>query len=76
MLVNTSKDDQHYLLFVGLLFGFFCFGEGDGVRRKIESGGVPSDSGERGFFTDSAIFLKVGRETLNDARVGSVRSRL
>ena len=42
----------------------------------IDSGGVPSDSGKRGFFTGNAIFLKVGRETLDDTRVGTVRSRL
>lgn len=42
----------------------------------MESGGVPSDSGERGLFTDNALFLKVGREILDDTRVGVVRSRL
>lgn len=43
----------------------------------IESGGVPSDSGERDFFTaNEALFLKVGRETLDDTRMGIVRSRL
>lgn len=58
---------------MGLLFGFFCFGEGDGVGRMIESGGVPSDSGKQVFFTDNAFFLKVGQETFDDTRV---RSRL
>ena len=43
----------------------------------IESGGVPSDSGKRGFLTgNEAFFLKVGRETLDDTRVRVVRSRL
>lgn len=70
---NYLEGDQHYSLFVGLLFGFFCFGEGDGVGRMIESGGVPSDSssGKQYFFMDKALFLKVGRETLKDTRVGS-----
>jgi hypothetical protein len=76
MWTSTWKDEQHYSLFIGLLFGLFCFGEGDGVGRVIESGGVPSDSGKRGFFLDNAFFLKVGQETLDDLRVGAVRSRL
>lgn len=42
----------------------------------IEGGGVPSESGKRGFFANEAFFLKVGRETLDDTRVGEVRSRL
>jgi hypothetical protein len=58
-VASTWKEDQHYSLFVGLLFGFFCFGEGDGVGRMTESGGVPSDSGKRRFFTDNAFLLKV-----------------
>ena len=42
----------------------------------IEGGGVSSESGKRGFFTNEAFFLKVGREILDDTRVGEVRSRL
>lgn len=42
----------------------------------IEGGGVSSESGKRGFFTNEAFFLKVGREILDDTRVGVVRSRL
>ena len=74
MWVGTRKDNQHYLLFVGLLFGLFCFSEGDEVGWTIESGGVPSDSGKRGSFAYNAFFLKVGRETLDDTRIGEVRS--
>jgi hypothetical protein len=43
----------------------------------IERGGVPSESGKRGLFTnEEACFLKVGRETLDDTRVGVVSSQL
>jgi hypothetical protein len=38
--------NQYFSLFVGLLVGFFRFGEGSGM---IASGGVPSDSGEWDF---------------------------
>lgn len=41
----------------------------------IESGGVPSDSDKGSLFADNAFFLKVGRETLDDTRVETVRSQ-
>lgn len=63
---------------MGLFVGFFRFSEGDEADgTMMETGGVPSESGEQSFFSKNvAFFLKVGRETLEDTRVGVVTSRL
>ena len=73
--MNTC-DDQHSSPFIGLFVRFFRFSEGLGVDGMIDNGGVPSDSGEGDFLSNNEVFFfKVGRETLEDGRVGLMKSR-
>lgn len=77
MWASSRKDEQYFSRFVGLLVDFFRFSEGGGAGGMIEIGRVPSDSGERDFITNQeAVFLQVGREALDDTRMGIVGSRL
>lgn len=77
MWASSRKDNICFSRFVGLLVDFFRFSEGGGAGGMIEIGRVPSDSGERDFITNQeAVFLQVGRDALDDTRMGVMGSRL